>query len=92
MSFRFSRDTARESRKGRSNINLLFDDPCVKRTKPLYNLTEISEKGKPSERVGRKAMGSKVSQAAYDDSPAANISIILIFLILRGERNNGKEY
>jgi hypothetical protein len=75
------------------HINLLFDDPCVKRTKPLYNLTEISEKGKPSERVGRKAMGSKVSQTAYDDSPAANISIILIyFLRLRGERNNGKEY
>ena len=56
------------------------------------NKTEISEKGKPSERVGRKAMGSKVNPV-YNDSPAANISIILIyFLSLRGERNDGKEY
>ena len=48
------------------------------------------EKGKPFERAGRKAMGSKVFHPPEnDDSPAASVSISFQ-CVMKGERNNGK--
>ena len=82
MSCRISLDIARASEETPDHHELPANtNRAAMRTHNLY-FTEISEKGKPSERVGRKAKGSKTSRKACDDSPAANISIILIFFKL----------
>ena len=49
--------------------------------------TKIPEKGKPLERVGRKAMGPKAELEAK--AMAARLPVFCYTRYLRGERNNG---
>ena len=61
MSFRISLDIARASEEHPVYLELpAYTNRAAMRTHNLYSI-EISEKGKPSERAGRKAMGSKAS-------------------------------
>ena len=65
MSFRISLDIARASEETPDHHELPANtNRAAMRTHNLY-FTEISEKGKPSERAGRKAMGSNVNQLRF---------------------------
>ena len=54
--------------------------------KQKYLSVKNTDKGKPLERVGRKAMGPKATKAMAARLP------VFCYTQLRGERNNGKEY